>query len=78
MVVGLHEEKKIVKETREMTDDRFAHPLMLTEEMYAGVRKNERIDCEQKKRECIQHMVFSLTLVISLHPFIFYFSIYAL
>jgi hypothetical protein len=58
-VVGLHGEKKIVKETRALADDPFCLPFMLTEQMRVGVRKNGRKDCEQEKRECITHGVRS-------------------
>jgi hypothetical protein len=75
MGVGLHGEKKIVKETGALADDRFAYPFMLTEQMRVGVRKNEKKDCKQKKRECITYGVrshachrFTSIHFLSLHP----------
>jgi hypothetical protein len=73
--MGLRGEKKMVKERGALADDRFAHPSMLTEQMRVGVRKNERKDCKQEKRECITHAVrshachkFTSIHFVFLHP----------
>jgi hypothetical protein len=62
---------RIVKETRALVDDRYAHAFMLTEQMSVGVQKEREKRLQAMRKENASHMVFALALVISSHPYIF-------